>query len=925
TPEVYQSWQAFSNLLVQITPQIQAGEVEPTLQTQAAERAQAFFERMKEETRGQARPLGATHGSSTTHNPYTDEMVTVAPFYHDTAGAGPDIADQIRNGNWERAMRSYRTLALGLDQWIAKRLEDQQGEHSEEARGARYMGAMRNELDAIREHDPIRVAAVFHPDDKYEETGQIHEVPLSLYIWREGNRWKLKDLTNPENTFEDDVPATDDQTEPPHALFEELNTKIHFPKGIIRYQIPDGRGGTVITEERTTLAEWLTYIGLGLAAVGLGLVTFGTGTVAVGGAWVLAASGVVGAGAGVADLVERGDHGNLNTTTVALNLLQIVAGLSGAGAIASGRIVVTASQAAMRGSAYTGTMARIAGFADKAFIPLTATAMGADALQLAILTPQTIAQLEAIEQGSGSQEDKDRAKLLLLAQLAATGGLFVLSVRGDLPTLRSGGRNLYIDVVDGLPVARMEPFSVESQRNLAMVDAEQNTLHVQNEAYEASTNEWLREIHGVALSVNQRQALLEEAGQLGIDLRRLRKDIAQRTRGASEADTINLSFERLNELLQAARTGMTTNAQYLTRQLGVEADTAENLIHHCMGHHYSSHQIDQTLKAIHDTPDTRRAFQALSSFEEQSAFLLRHLREGNVQGSMVNLEPGMFEANTRFTEEQVDPIVAEGAARAQQEGSTIDANRYVERHFTPATMEYIASRPDMPIYVYEGNVQSAMADLESRGFNQVQRLSDNANTDFHKYTAINPETGQEAFVIVGASGDAYQREIAAHFLYHDPPIPARRIIHMRVEGGQAARQEFITTLERIDVDPDVIIMGNVEELRGKLADRNIEPAREINASNLYGFIYEIDGKTVMSLKVEPYLYADRAGQFVEAVNELNSRDRAIIFTGTAGGLSDNMQINDMVAPSTFNDANGLENRPVAGIENHATPYFEGHG
>ena len=75
-----------------------------------------------------------------------------------------------------------------------------------------------------------------------------------------------------------------------------------------------------------------------------------------------------------------------------------------------------------------------------------------------------------------------------------------------------------------------------------------------------------------------------------------------------------------------------------------------------------------------------------------------------------------------------------------------------------------------------------------------------------------------------------------------------------------------------------------------MAERGIEPLRAINEPNLFGYVYEMNGRTVLSVKVEPQLYADRAGEFVSAVLGQSRKPRSLFFTGTAGSLRRDIQV-----------------------------------
>ena len=143
---------------------------------------------------------------------------------------------------------------------------------------------------------------------------------------------------------------------------------------------------------------------------------------------------------------------------------------------------------------------------------------------------------------------------------------------------------------------------------------------------------------------------------------------------------------------------------------------------------------------------------------------------------------------------------------------------------------------------------------------------------------------------------------------HPPPL----------DEADAAKTDFTATLSRLKLDPDVVLMGNVEQIKSKLAERGIQPVSEVAAPSLYGVLYSINGKAVLSLKVEPYLYADQAGSFVSALQSRSTKARSIIFTGTAGALDQSMEIGDLVAPGSFAQTDALVRTPVADVSNQAT-------
>jgi hypothetical protein len=379
-------------------------------------------------------------------------MTTIAPGHASSSGAGPELAGDIKAGRWSKALANYQRLVSGLDKWILDRLKAVKGEHSAEAQRAGLLTGRKRELGEIEKHNPKRILAVFHPSEKFKgEQGYVAEFPLALYYWKEGTTWHLKDITNPEKTYDYTVSAGANEQEPPLRLLGELNDPDHFPVGVIHYDIPGKYAGEIRTTDHLTWKKFFTYLGLGLAAVGLTLSTFGTGTVAVAGAWVLAGSALAGATSATIDLIERGQQGNLDATTAIIDIAQIVGSLAGASALASGRIVQAAANAPA-GGRWAGNWARMAMFANKLYVPMVGTTAVADVVSFAVIAQDTARQLDDIENGPGDRADKNRAKALLLSQLAVMGGLTALSAKGTIPELTKGRTLVLHPGPEGVPV-----------------------------------------------------------------------------------------------------------------------------------------------------------------------------------------------------------------------------------------------------------------------------------------------------------------------------------------------------------------------------------------------------------------------------------------------------------------------------------------
>ena len=454
--DTFEAWRELSEAMITLRPQVLKKKEDPsvvpdsTMQVRGASAAGRLYQALVNETRGREETLPTmSEVSTTTVNPYTGEMVMIAPFVVDTtAGPGAQVAAELLSAQWDAAYRDYTALVDGLDRWIVQKLKEAHGETSDTAKRAEMIAGRKNAISSIADFKPIRVPAVFHPDKRFEnEGGYIDEIPLELYVYRDNGDWHLRDFTNPDKPWDYTVTAREGDETPPLRLWSELNDPDHFVVGVVHFEVPGQYGGQIRTTDYLTWKKFFTYLGLGLAAVGITLATFGTGTVAVVGAWALAASAVAGGVAAGIDLGEGIKHGQMTTTRAVIDIGQIVASIAGVSALRSGLIVSEAMAAADAGTPLVGAAAESAMLAQKVYFVSTVTRIGADVVTLAGFSVEVARQLDAIQEGPGTQSDKDRAKALILAQLAVTGGLVALSIKGELPKL-TGGREIILRYPD---------------------------------------------------------------------------------------------------------------------------------------------------------------------------------------------------------------------------------------------------------------------------------------------------------------------------------------------------------------------------------------------------------------------------------------------------------------------------------------------
>ncbi|HEY1813190.1 MAG TPA: DUF4157 domain-containing protein [Kofleriaceae bacterium] len=474
---LYNAWKSLSDQLIELGPQISSAnptkKIDAKLQHATAAAARVFVADLEIETAADANSVEETPetrgGAAWSYrtNKYTGETERVDSNSPIALGprTGPnlEIADDIEKANWIAAKRAFDQLTTGLDRWVLYRAK--QLKKTDFANRQEYMLGVQSKLGELDgKAKVVRVAAMFQPDASYRsDTRKWDEIPLMLFAYQEAGNWYLKDISNPQrDPFLDSVAVESGETSPPRRLFEKLDYRRHFPKGVIHYQVPGGDGGEIITTASASWGDFLQWIGLAAAVVGISIATFGTGTVAATAAAVaFAASGAATAAGALLDLKERAEHGDLEPTAVVMDLAMIASGVASGVAALSGRIIsaaAAADSAAARGAqgaaAWAGWSARIAKVAQKAYLPAIGTAAVSDGVNILAMGAETVDAIRRIKDGPGSTSDKAAAIAAALGQAVALGGIAVLSIRGSIPEVMTGKPTIVIDVVEGIPIAR---------------------------------------------------------------------------------------------------------------------------------------------------------------------------------------------------------------------------------------------------------------------------------------------------------------------------------------------------------------------------------------------------------------------------------------------------------------------------------------
>jgi hypothetical protein len=448
----YDAGLALSRAMTKLQPAVAAkGAIDATLKEQAAGAAQQLFAALQKETGDDknfkiAPSMGDTGSSITTENPYTSETRVTSYFFiwssQVTASWLQRLPEIIRAGQWDDAFRGYRQILDGLDLWVADQLRKSGKGTADEALGnaQAHNAQLRTGLEQIAGKHATRLPALFHPDPKTvadeKAAGRpvADTIPMNVYFWKEPDgKTHLYDLTAVSQPREQ-VVAGQPTADIMNTFFEEV---ARYPKGSVHYTLPSGGSGVAPTTGKLKWYEWVGIAGLVLAGVGLVVLTAGASVPAT----VIFATGAVAGGVSAAGHLADSVHlGTATTASVVLDVAQIVSSFASVGALG---ITVKAG----------GATAALAG--SRWFVPLLTTAASADVVQLVALTDITFSELDKVQKGAGSPEDKQRAMAVLLTQLIVAGGLTALSVQGARNARALVGKPLEIVEENGVPVLRI--------------------------------------------------------------------------------------------------------------------------------------------------------------------------------------------------------------------------------------------------------------------------------------------------------------------------------------------------------------------------------------------------------------------------------------------------------------------------------------
>ncbi len=384
---------------------------------------------------------------------------------------GAVLGAYLARGDYVLAMQSYRSLRGRVLEQLAEKARNQPPDMDIDQSAYSDLTALSNKNKQTR---PVtRIAATFHADDSYEKKpdhgtykqkdfGNYRQVPLQVFVWAENGKWHLRDLHNTRQKVWEGDCDFNGEDEPPAALFKELDHKKHLPKGYVHYALPSGAGGRIRCEAEKEWYEYVADIALILAAVGLIFVTLGAATPLVVGAYAATAfalSAVAGIVAASGELADGLHHGFADDKMILLNCLDIAANVFSLGAMAGGKLAMGAAKAATAakagtGAAWTGAWAWMSKAGSLSYRPLLLGSIAADTASVLVMASELEAKLAEIDKIKDPNA-RTQAKALLIAQTAISGGLVIMSIKGDMPDLVHGGPSIVLDKMNGVTVARV--------------------------------------------------------------------------------------------------------------------------------------------------------------------------------------------------------------------------------------------------------------------------------------------------------------------------------------------------------------------------------------------------------------------------------------------------------------------------------------
>ncbi len=328
-------------------------------------------------------------------------------------------------------------------------------------------------LGMMHDHPNARkVNATFYPEAETKDFRQGGEkgrddwsegIALDLYLWHdtESGEWVLEDFSTVEEHKENRAKGSADSPVPA-ALFEELNSKLRFPKGALYYRCPDEASYRILrTTEPMTVADWLRTVAIAGLMIGLAVASGGTSIPAQ---VIMIGSAVAMAGAEVADMVEESQQGMLTTERVVVHSAMIASCILGSTTGALGMLEKVGKLGAMG-----GRVARV----------VAGLQVGADGVCVAVFTKEAF---EGLKAAADDPEGVTFTRLLAFFLQMGMNGLMLYGMKGSMleaagaKKLTQAEELLKAETKEAMQAERMEARGQRIKDNKATFDAELEKL-----------------------------------------------------------------------------------------------------------------------------------------------------------------------------------------------------------------------------------------------------------------------------------------------------------------------------------------------------------------------------------------------------------------------------------------------------------------
>lgn len=461
------TWKKLREEMILLTTQTSSEQPDKELTASGVSHVDAITTWLATATRDQTWSTDTAKGNS-----YTGEaQLKVGDEWATSAAWGTRLAEQLQAGQVQLAGQLYNKFRDGVVRWIVHKYTTDPKVQDPVA--AARLGGLQEKRKGQR--DVVRIPAIYQADESFEKMpdaegykqadfGKYKTVPLSVFVWVENNKWHIRDVTNPDKVWEPETVDFNDEDQPPEALFKKLDHSRHLPKGHISYQLPDGTGNRIRLESKKPwydyCKEWAMYIGLAALAVLATAATFGAAAaVAIPVFVAVTTSAALSIAGDIGELYDGSKEGFLDSEMIFMNVLDIASNLAalatgGAGKLAMGAEAAALAERQGTGAAWTGMKAFAGKVGSMAYRPLMGANIMGNALNAIIMSDAMIAQLKETD----SIEDfwsALYARAKIIATWAATTGMAVLSLRGDLPSFGKGAPKITLDNVNGKMVARL--------------------------------------------------------------------------------------------------------------------------------------------------------------------------------------------------------------------------------------------------------------------------------------------------------------------------------------------------------------------------------------------------------------------------------------------------------------------------------------